>query len=317
MLEDFLFQGKEPLFNNLIAGRKSHYYQSVTQSCHINSLTRSIYTVGHPVIHLGYAFELSSHTLAIEALALVSAFYNKQHIYLDDPSYTKPSPWSSDNPLEVLNKMNQDPRFDALRLTTPGSESYDAVSANPDSEALLLEYWNSLTVHNLPSQFESAQRTVVAALVGTHEEGQKYDFFLVHLLTSSHAIRIILPMIPKKWHIPLIRQWWLFVVTTYIAQQRPRIEPSRIYGVDLKGRDWEWVEEQALKGKWKLDAHFVKGLRAMKVVKETWGDEYQFTLRAAVHLAESFEGWGGFGSASENETEVARSADFAAKYEGQ
>jgi hypothetical protein len=46
LLSEFLLQGKEPLVNNLISG------------------------LGHPLIHLGYAYELSSRTVAIEALGL-------------------------------------------------------------------------------------------------------------------------------------------------------------------------------------------------------------------------------------------------------
>lgn len=201
--------------------------------------------------------------------------------------------------------MSQDPRFHSLTFpsTTGGIENFEAVSADKDKEALMLEYWNSLTIHNLPSQFEFAQRAAVALLVGSHEKSKKYDFFLVHVLTSSHALRIVLPKIDKKWHVSLIRQWFLFVVQTYIAQGLPAIDPAKIHTVDLKGRDWDWVEQQAVSGKWRLDAHFVKAVRAMKVAKETWKDDYLYFIKAAVGFAESFSGWGGFGSEQE-ETEA-------------
>jgi len=264
-------------------------------------LTPSV--VGHPLIHLGYAYELSSHTLAIEALAHICSFYSPSHKYIDDPSYTKPSPWSSDVPLEVLQHMSQDPRFSSLTFpsTVGGCENFDTMTSDKEKESLMLEYWNSLTVHNLPSQFEAAQRAAVALVIGSHNKGEKYDFFLVHVLTSSHALRIVIPKIDKRWHIPLIRQWWLFVVQTYIAQGLPTIDPGKIHMVDLKDRDWQWVERQAVNGKWNMDAHFVKAIRALKVAKETWGDDYLFFIKAAVHFAETFNGWGGFGSEEEAE----------------
>lgn len=35
-------------------------------------------------------------------------------------------------------------------------------------------------------------------------------------------------------------------------------------------------------------------LRSLKVASETWGDEEQFYLKAAVQFAEGFTHWGGF-----------------------
>lgn len=41
---------------------------------------------------MGYAFELSNQTIAIEALGLNAVCYRDLHKYLDDSSYTRPSP---------------------------------------------------------------------------------------------------------------------------------------------------------------------------------------------------------------------------------
>lgn len=35
-------------------------------------------------------------------------------------------------------------------------------------------------------------------------------------------------------------------------------------------------------------------LRSIKVASETWGDDDQFYLKAAVQVADEFERWGGF-----------------------
>ncbi|CZR53878.1 uncharacterized protein PAC_03760 [Phialocephala subalpina] len=50
--EEYLFEGKEPLINGIIGG------------------------LGHPLIHLGYAYELSNKELAMEALAMASTSYS-------------------------------------------------------------------------------------------------------------------------------------------------------------------------------------------------------------------------------------------------
>jgi hypothetical protein len=218
--------------------------------------------VAHPLIHLGFALELASPTLAIESLALVASFYNHQHVYLDDPSYTKPSPWSSQDPIEIIQKVHADSRLNSF-FKVPGEDNYGPLIQDKNKEAILLEYWNSWTITQPRVQFQAAQRAAVALLVGTPEKGQKFDFFLCHILTSSHAVRVIAPLIRQTYHLSLLRQWWLFVLTAYTAQLRPAVERSKITDVQLAGRDWKWVANRAVNGEWAHDAHFVKGMQCV------------------------------------------------------
>ena len=238
LVDEYLFDGEEPLINGLVCG------------------------LAHPLIHLGYAFELSSITLAVEALAMASCFYGPLHKYLDDPAYTtRPGEWKSADVVEVLQKMADDERFEGL-VQEIGSENYDALARDEKGEKLMLEYWNAWDIQDPKAAFEQSQRAAVGLLVGTKlEKSQQYDFFIVHVLTSSHAVRILLPFIPAKWHVPLLRQWWLFVVTAYIMQLRPKFDINRITDFDLKDRDWRSVLDKALNSKWSIDAHFVKGER--------------------------------------------------------
>jgi hypothetical protein len=250
-------------------------------------------TVGHPLIHLGYAFELSSQTIAIEALSETACCYNFLHKYLDDPSYSKPASevTSSSSLTELLSKIAKDSRFDVFSHSGDGNLE----PLFEKREAAVLEYWNGWSLTSPKEQFEQSQRAAVALLVGTLERDGRFDFFLVHLLTSSHAVRILLPEFPAHHQVPLVRQWWLLTIAIYIAQLRPAIDSSRIDNVDLEGRDWKYVDHAALTGKKSLDAHFVKALRAMKEAARTWGDLDQFYLKAAVKFADEFDGWGGFG----------------------
>ena len=161
----------------------------------------------------------------------------------------------------------------------------------------MLEHWNAWQLPDPKKQFEDSQYAAVALLVATnaYKSSRSYDFFLVHLLTTSHAVRILLPLIPAKFHVALVRQWWLLTLAVYIAQIRPKIELKDITNYDVEAKDWVWVHKQAVEGKWSLDAHFVKGLRAMKEAAQTWGDDEQYYLKAACRLGGEFDGWGGFG----------------------
>ena len=154
---------------------------------------------------------------------------------------------------------------------------------------------------NTTEQFAESQKLAVALLVAAQipNDDKAYDFFAVHLLTSSHAVRCLLPILPSRFHVPLVRQWWLFTLLVYIAQLRPKINIDTIKLVDLEGRDWLYVTEKAIKGKYRTDAHYVKALRSMHESSKTWGDSNEFYLKAAVKMGEEFDGWGGFGSRAE------------------
>lgn len=292
LLKEFLLQGKEPLINNLISG------------------------LGHPLIHLGYAHELSSRTVAIEALGLAACFYNDWHVYLDDPKYTKPAANPSESLFTILDRITHDKTFDGL-FDKPGSDNIDTLLANEKAAAAVLEYWNSWDLKQAKNRFAESQKLAVALLVTSHpphgaQTDAKFDFFLVHLLNTSHAVRVLLAILPYKFHLPLIRQWWLFTILVFIAQLRPRINIDTIKLVELENRDWKYVTDKALKGKYRTDAHYVKALRSMREASTTWGDPNNFYLRAAVKFADDFDGWGGFGP-RDAELQVAEGGDTKAR----
>jgi hypothetical protein len=210
---------------------------------------------------LGYAYEFDSREIAMEALGLAATQYNFLHKYLDDSSYTRKSPFSSNSPLELINKLASDNRFDGL-FKEPGFANIEPLFQN--HESLVLEYWNAWDLSSTSSanpieQFRESQEVAVALLVSTvRPSTHAYNFFVVHLLTTSHAVRILLPLLPAKFHISLVRQWWLLTLAVYIAELRPKIDPDYVPG-DLKGKGWKYVEYQALNSAWSTDAHYVKG----------------------------------------------------------
>ncbi|KAK4451475.1 cell cycle checkpoint protein RAD17 [Podospora aff. communis PSN243] len=232
VIEEYMFEGEEPLVNGLIGG------------------------LGHPLIHLGYAFEFDSREIAIEALGLASVQYNFLHKYTDDPSYTRKSPFSSTSPLELLEKLASDDRFDGI-FREPGFEHIEPLFQK--HESLVLEYWNAWELDDPVKQFQESQEAAVALLVATVPPGtHSYNFFTCHVLTTSHAARILLPFLPTKFHVSLVRQWWLLTLAVYIAELRPKVDPDYI-PTDLKGKGWKYVEHEALTNEWRTDAHFVKG----------------------------------------------------------
>jgi hypothetical protein len=277
LLNAYLFEGNEPIANNLLSG------------------------LAHPGIHLGYGYELNSQTVAIEGLAMSCCFYDETHKYLDDPSYTKPpgSSLASTSPLELLEKIRLDKRLDALDLKHPGSENKGEILSK--CEDVVLEYWNAWTLPDPKEQFRQSQEAATALLVGSHDPEANFDFYFVHVLTSSHAIRVLLPLVPPKFELSLVRQWWLFTIITYICQLRPKIDVSRIRDYKLDGKGWKDVDHLARNGRYSLDAHYVKALRSMKEAEKLWGEDDGFWVKAAVKFSNEFGDWFGFGLDEESE----------------
>lgn len=241
VLEEYLLGGKHPLINGMISG------------------------LAHPLIHLGYAYELGSTTVAIEALALGACFYSPLHKYIDDTSYTKPSPHRSANLHEILGKVRTDKRFDGLYPHRSG----DISKVLDEQEDAFLEYWNAWELSDPQTAFRQSQELAVTILMGTEApENTKFDFFFVHILTSSHAVRVLLPLVPAKFHISLVRQWWLFTLAVYIAQTRPQINPNTVGKYKLNGRDWKFVVHKALESSESTDAHYVKGTNTCTVAPD-------------------------------------------------
>jgi hypothetical protein len=225
---------------------------------------------------------MSNCEVAMEALGLATTNYNYLHKYMDDPSYSeRQPPYKTDSPLEILHRIREDERLE-------GAEG-DLDRVFSDYEDAVLNHWNEWDITDPVKQLKQSDHDVVSLFTATGRD--KYSFFLVHLLTTSHAVRILIPFIPEKYHVPLLRQWWLIVVAIYISQARPKINLDLIRDYDLKGCDWRWAENKAVEGKWSTDAHYVKPIRAMREFANVWDDPDEYYLKAAVKFADEFNGW--------------------------
>lgn len=245
--------------------------------------------MGHSLIHLGYAYELHSRTIGIEALAMVASFYDDQHKYLDDPSYTRPASYSSTSIFEILKKVAADPRF---HKATEQQHETNLDTLLLKHEAAILDHWNAWDLSKDPMQsFQEAQKAAVAMLVATGTTDHKYDFYLVHVLTTSHATRTMLPIVPPGFQIRLIRQWWFFALTAYVLKLRPEIDTNIIDSVILGQKTWKNATYLALHSSHAHDSHYVKAIRAMNNAAETWTDRSQYFLKAGIKFSEEFSGW--------------------------
>ncbi|KAJ1713255.1 hypothetical protein NYO67_4587 [Aspergillus flavus] len=260
---DYLFSGEQPLINSVLAG------------------------AGHALIHLGYAYHFPSKEIGSEALALAAIDYTDIHKYLENETYWQiQPPYGSLSLFEILERVRTDERLNGLRR--PGYSNLDTIFRA--FETPLLEHWNAWKLDDPVEQFRESQRVAVAIAMGTG----KHDFFLIHILTTSHAIRVLFPLIRDKFRKSILRQWWLISVALYIAQLRPEIKPGQLAAYPLNGRGWDWAISAAVRGQHSTDAHYVKAIHALKEACNLWDDPDSYFLRAAVKFADEFDGWSGF-----------------------
>lgn len=198
---------------------------------------------------------MDSKELGMEGLGLAAIHYSPLHKYLDGAAYTKPSPLKAGNTEELLEHMKDDHHFQKLQ----SSDSHAVDQLSPDQEALLLEYWNALDLENPTAQFGLLQQAAVTVLLTMDRPEQKvFDRGLAQLLVASHAARVLLPFLPAEHHVPLVRQWWLLFVATAI--KKGGIRKSE-YGlvVDTAGKDWKYVQHEAVTSLLPKDALSVQG----------------------------------------------------------
>ncbi|KAJ5177170.1 uncharacterized protein N7482_003047 [Penicillium canariense] len=270
VLEKYLFTDEEPLINGFVGG------------------------LGHPFIHLAYAWELQSSTVASEALSLGCTEYFGLHGLLDHYPPDN-STFKTTSLADVIKKVHDDERLDGL-FTDPGITNMGVLLEKRFD--VLLEHWNAWEATDPLQQLEHCCDVSMLLAFGTGSRELKYDFFLMHTMTVAHAVRVLWHFLPKERHACILRQYALFVIMIYICQLKPTFDVHIIDSIDsvsLDGRDWDFVVSQALTHTWYKDAHFFKAVRGPKVFEKTYGTKDNFYLKAAAKFVDEFDGWEGFG----------------------
>ncbi|KAJ8603171.1 hypothetical protein MRB53_042224 [Persea americana] len=261
LLDHYLYTGDRPLFNGLVEG------------------------LAHPLIHLAYSYELSSRTVAIEALGLIACFYGPLHKYLDDTSYTRPSSYKTSSVLDILNKVAQDERLNTLHLASTATEeqALDAIIAS--HEEIILDHWNALGSL-------LADRAICQLAKGRRRPASRHCQTLI--LKQGQRRKTTLRLLPLP-HPHILSRYArpspICPAGETDTTGRPKIDLSLIENVDKPEHGWKEAIHLAVDGEHSTDAHYVKAIRAMREAAQTWGDDDSFYLKAGTKFAKSFDGW--------------------------
>lgn len=246
----------------------------------------------HPLIHLGYAVEADSPYLAIEALTLSCTEYKNYPSLLEFPTV---APSQLADPTAILHKIREDPAFDGA-FSNPMELPPDKIMTRFPSQ--IGSYVSQLEIIPDPKvMFGRLLHMATLLLTATHKDNHAtFDFFLLHILTSTHeAAEIALTkcgqqVLPPSHHKDLLEGLWIMTVTLYIGQLRPHMRPERITSIDVSTQEaWQKAVHGALEGPRKFDAHLVKAVRALLFAEQLTGDTTGFYAKAAYHFVTEHE----------------------------
>ncbi|CAF3043317.1 unnamed protein product [Rotaria sp. Silwood2] len=234
----------------------------------------------HSLIHIGYAFELDSRIVAIEALTQTAVSYNELHEAVDKLTTPKSG---SKSAFEV---------FQGIRLDDRLSIGNDSLV---DNLKLVVEQWNDLVLfhydqwkfneNNLEEMIEDLFDLSVYIYGATHKSDKiEFDFFLLHLLTGMHAIRVIHPHLhDQKIAQHVLFQFFYFAIIIYIANHRPEIHKELIddYEIEDTKKNWKYVIDRTLNSNLAEIMHLAKVVHSLKAAEDAYGTKNGLYLKTA------------------------------------
>jgi hypothetical protein len=253
----------------------------------INCITGGL---GHPLIHIGYAFELDSQIVGVDALAMTAVCYNDFHEVIDK---LKPPKSPSKTALEIFKNIHSDtqlPIYDA-----PNFQNIESIVKNSIDRVFFHYNQWKINTENLEKTIEELFDLTVYIYGATHKPNDiEFEFFLLHLLTSMHAIRIIYPHInDSKIFEHILLQFFCFAIVLYISQLRPEINEDLIhdYQIDEEKNNWDYVIDRTLNTKLIDDEHVAKVIRALRDAEKVYGNNNKngLYLKTAVKTVDNLD----------------------------
>jgi hypothetical protein len=281
LIELLLDDPKQPMINSVVSG------------------------LAHPLIHLGYAFELDSQVVGVESLAMTAVCYNYLHEVIDQ---LKPPTSPSKTALEILKNIHSDDQLPIYDM--PGVDNLESTVKNCNDRIFMHYNQWKINEENLEQTIEELFDLSVYLYGATHKPTEiEFDFFLLHLLTSMHAIRIIYPHInnPQVFE-HILLQFFYFTIVIYISQLRPEINEQLIFDYEINNEknNWNYVIDRTLNTELIESSHGVKVIRALRDAEQVYGNKNGLYIKTAVKSVDNLdyeETWIG-GSSDERQLNV-------------
>jgi hypothetical protein len=143
---------------------------------------------------------------------------------------------------------------------------------------------------------------------------QHFDFFLLHLLLSAHAIRVLFKNLPFTTHQTMLEAHFLATISYYVSELRPavKVDVFKDHAMVLKkqasiiheateagtggedGMDWSFIRRKCFEGDVGLECanggNYVKALRVLREAEMEYGSKDGLYLNTALMIVEQMSG---------------------------
>ncbi len=269
----------------------------------------------HPVIHTGWAVDVESNDMAAEGLAYMATAFQPLATGANHSNYQL---WSPDAPhiIELLKQILIDDRVPQLAEEAnilSKTEDYKKLNRgkfqqrlitfdNPDEP--MAQFLNEMVTLRLPEIGEDLTTSIetLTVIAAAAVYASDNEFFIVHGLTSLHAVLCVLPHLDEVAQRDALGYWFRALIAVIIIQGSPGVENT----VNIL-EEWDALkgEEKAIgylldyeqKAWWlrilksttdSLDEHVPKTVYVLK----RWAEWQAFSkashdvyVRAALHIA--------------------------------
>ena len=121
------------------------------------------------------------------------------------------------------------------------------------------------------------------------EQGIKLDFFLLHALTSIHAIHSLIPILTPQELVELLRGHIIATLAWYVSRGRPSLQVDLLLNYEISestksaANPWLDIFQRAILAP---EAHIIKVIRACSVGQILFGQDCQLLDQAWLKLAD-------------------------------
>jgi len=243
----------------------------------------------HPLIHLGFGVEFSSALVVSEALAQASVHERKMIPLLQFTKEKYEPTKQITKLLDVIQAIRDDRSLDNVVSFSVNNKTDKTITDGADK---LNYYASQFVIEDKPESIERALEqlyTTSMYIYGAacfhpkaftnkdfkHEE-IKLDFFIMHVLTSVLAVRVLLPHLELSQAKQLLQGHLAVTLMYYVARGRPPINTSALdnYEYSQEIPNWSHIFELATQS---TDLHVPKVIRALYFGNQLYGQDEKDT----------------------------------------
>ena len=276
----------------------------------------------HPVIHTGWAVDVESVNMAAEGLAYMATAFQSLATGANHSNYQL---WSPDAPdiIEALKQILTDDRIPQLAKdanTLSKTEDYKKLNRGKFQQRLITfdspnepmaQFLNEMVTLKLPrigkNLTASIEELTVIAAAAVYSSDN--EFFIIHGLTSLHAVLCVLPHLDENAQRDALGYWFRALVAVIIIQGSPGVKDAltmleqwdcdkneeKAKGYQLADEQQEWWLQTLQSTTDSLDEHVPKTVYVLK----RWAEwqvfskaSYDIYAKAALHIATPNESGG-------------------------